>query len=131
MPLCETVKLANGNGFGMTLGQASSLSGWPTQVGPAPHDTENTAGRLREDMTYSSPYAAKNYPLGTTSSGSLAETAKPGQLNPAFSRWLQGYPVAWCQAAIRVKRTLTPRRKREPGACAATVTPSSRKSRRK
>ena len=45
---------------------------------------------------------------GPISSGSLAETAKPGQLNPAFSRWLMGYPPAW-------------------DACAATVTRLSRK----
>ena len=38
--------------------------------------------------------------LGATSNGSLAATAKSGQLNPAFSRWLQGYPKAWCEAAI-------------------------------
>ena len=44
-------------------------------------------------------------------SGSPAETASSGQLNPAFSLWLQGYPTAW-------------------GRCAVRVMPSSRKSRR-
>lgn len=49
---------------------------------------------------------------GPTASGSPAPTGKRGQLNPAFSRWLQGYPVPWCQAAIRASRMQMPRRKR-------------------
>lgn len=44
---------------------------------------------------------------------SPAETARPAALNPAFSRWLQAYPVEWCQAAIRAHRSMpTTRRKR-------------------
>ena len=40
--------------------------------------------------------------------GPLRLTEKPGALNPAFTRWLMGYPAAW-------------------DACADTATPSSRK----
>lgn len=47
--------------------------------------------------------------LGPTSNGSPAPTEKPGQLNPAFSRWLQGYPREWCEAAILAHRSMQTR----------------------
>ena len=46
---------------------------------------------------------------GQTLPGSLVATVSPGQLNPAHSRWLMGFPAEW-------------------DACAPTVTRSSRKS---
>jgi hypothetical protein len=49
--------------------------------------------------------------LGVTPTGSPAATASGGQLNPAHSRWLMGYPPAWDD-------------------CAAMVMPSSRRLRR-
>ena len=37
---------------------------------------------------------------GAMPSGSPAETAKQGQLNPAHSRWLMGYPPEFCACAV-------------------------------
>jgi hypothetical protein len=49
---------------------------------------------------------------GERQSGSPAGTENRGQLNPAFSRWLMGYPAEW-------------------DACADTATQSSRKPRQR
>jgi hypothetical protein len=100
-----------------------TLTGWATpKVADGrgnPYDaTENRRSELRKQMPSDGP--------STTSSP--AETGKRGVLNPAHSRWLMGYPVAWCQAAIRASRKLKQRRKRGPCASKDTATPSAHNS---
>ena len=161
-------RTGNGNGFGLTLGQAAPLflTGWKhriTQPGrqaarpwdtgvplsqqvtlagwPSPQARDEKGASLNQHGTNSRPLnevallAGWGTPRVTTNSGhgnpsrscdgqsrledqvhgaistlSPAQTEKRGALNPAHSRWLQGYPVEWCQAAIRAYR----KRKRPP-----------------
>lgn len=61
----------------------ANLTGWPT---PCTQGGPNGGPAQGNDRL---PGAA----------GSTAETASTGQLNPAFSLWLMGYPSGWQQAA--------------------------------
>jgi hypothetical protein len=99
-------RTGNGNGFGLTLGQAVALNvqGWAT---PSIRDWKDTPGmatagtnpdgseRSRLDQL---PRQAAQA-LGPTSSSSPAGTKNRGALDPAFARWLMGFPVAWDEAS--------------------------------
>ncbi|MDE2097105.1 MAG: hypothetical protein KGL39_07655 [Patescibacteria group bacterium] len=64
---------------------------------------EGTGMRLNDQVVWRGPI----------STFSPAPTGKRGVLNPAHSRWLMSYPVAWCQAAIRAHRKLKRPAKRD------------------
>jgi hypothetical protein len=81
-----------------TLHSATQLAPWVTPQSLDHKGAMNPGNELTHNARPLNEQA--RLALGPTSSGSSAATEKPGQLNGAFSRWLQGYPKAWCVAAI-------------------------------
>jgi hypothetical protein len=118
------------NGFGMTLGQtvAAECQGWPTPMAGTPaqngnNEAGNTDSSRRTEALAGREIAGSGVAMieqwgparltadGQLLTGSSAETAPGGQLNPELPRWLMRLPVAW-------------------GSCAPTVTASTLKRQR-
>ena len=89
-------------GYPLTLQMvvAAQLTTWPTPMAQNPMGGSCDYTRTVETFLglRASPNARKAA-SGPPLSGSPAPTAKPGQLNPSFSRWLMGYPKVWDDCA--------------------------------
>ena len=82
-------------------GASSVHGGWPTPVASDP----SSAGKgfsptltqmMRESLTPEEGFVpARRMADGPVLTGSQAEMANGGPLNPAHSRWLMGYPPEW------------------------------------
>lgn len=117
----------------MALPETVPLAGWPTPAasdgagGKGFRQGVTMAGRMPDGSKVTMDLSASvklamfhNQPARLTASGQMltgcsAAMESGGQLNPAFSRWLMGFPKAWCEAAIEAWHQMPiNRRKRAP-----------------
>jgi hypothetical protein len=88
-------------GHTVTLKDQASAVAWATPTSrDGKHETEP---RFREGQ--GQPLSREVLMSGPISSGSPAQTESKGQLNPAFSLWLMGYPPEWLSCAPLVTRS--------------------------
>jgi len=94
------------NQAGGALTPDAALSGWPTPTSRDHKDGKEcpnvplNALLGRVAWLTANPQAARITADGTMLTGCSAGMESGGQLNPAFSAWLMGFPEAWCHAAI-------------------------------
>ena len=124
-------RTGNGNGFGLTLGQAAPLwlTGWPTPTATdaargtqeaRPWDTGKPLGQIVALTRTAEP--ARLTASGQMLTGCSAGMESGGQLSPAMSRWLMGLPPEWDEAA-----PISSEMKKSKHVCKQCATPLTRK----
>lgn len=107
----ESSGMRHSRGVADTLTAQSSLAGWATPTARDYRHANAKPGpeRGRETKGEQLPNQAKRL-AGPMPSGFPAATEScaqfKGQLNPALSRWLQGFPIAWDVAGLAAWRSM-------------------------
>jgi len=110
-----TGKRANGSKATVSLNGVAQVSGWPTPTaqdhsrGVAPPRPQDTGIPLSQMVDLAGP--ARITADGQLLTGSSAGMESGGQLNPAHSRWLMGYPPEWCDCAVTATQS-SPKQRR-------------------
>jgi len=114
------------------LEQQAKLAGWPTPTRSEfevadvealqarrkamadKHKNQNGFGLTLAQMVKSElPGPARVTASGQPAIGCFVATGNGGQLSPHMSRWLQGLPPEWCEAAIRAHEQIKSVKKRK------------------
>ena len=104
------------NQAGGALTPDAALSGWPTPTSRDHKDGKEcpnvplNALLGRVAWLTANPQAARITADGTMLTGCSAGMESGGQLNPAFSGWLMGFPEAWCHAALTARLRKAPKK---------------------
>jgi hypothetical protein len=92
------------------------VAGWPTPTSRDHKDGKEcpnvplNALLGRVAWLTANPQAARITADGTMLTGCSAGMESGGQLNPAFSGWLMGFPEAWCRAALTARLRKAPKK---------------------
>lgn len=96
--------------------QVQLVAGWATPTRQDGAGSRNETSGRQPGSKHHPGQTLNDQVFGMPSNGFPAGTEKPGQLNPAFSLWLMGFPAGWVSCGERAMQLCrkSPRRSSRP-----------------